>query len=160
MVSRPGSPAAWRWTFRATCATGAAAVGIRFSPGSSRPGWPTTRARPRRRSSGTASPGRAGYELPAETAPLTNLIVYFTHAAIWRVAYATLVRRSRIEHDLALGAAYWATGWTALQAAGFYRPIRAYPARVVARDLATHLLFGLGAGTALRALRRGAERRR
>lgn len=103
---------------------------------------------------------RAGYELPPETAPLTNCIVYFAHAASWGLAYAILVRRPRIEHDLAVGAAYWAAGWTALQAAGLYRPIGAYPARVVVRDLATHLAFGLGAGTTLRTLRRGAERRR
>ena len=46
------------------------------------------------------------------------------------------------------GAVVWASSYVLLPEAGLYKPIWEYDAKTLARDLAAHLCYGAGTGTA------------
>lgn len=58
----------------------------------------------------------------------------------------------RIRHGLALGATVWTTSYIVLPLARLYRPIWEYDAKVLAKDFADHLVYGLGAASTDRLL--------
>ena len=63
----------------------------------------------------------------------------------------------KVRHGLVLGATVWMSSYVVLPLAGLYRPIWEYDARVLARDLGDHLVYGVTAAGAERLLagRRG-----
>ena len=62
------------------------------------------------------------------------------------------LKRLRIRHGLPFGAVVWATGYVTLPAAKLYKPIWAYDAQTLAKDLHAHLVYGVATATALRVL--------
>ncbi len=66
-------------------------------------------------------------------------------AALYGVVVGSL-RRSSGSYGLPFGAAVWATGYVVLPAGGLYKPIWAYDAATLAKDLSAHLAYGAGTG--------------
>jgi hypothetical protein len=96
-------------------------------------------------------------ELPAERAPLTNNLMHWGYGIAWGGLFGLVagsLRAPKVRHGLALGATAWAAGYVLLPLAGLYRPIWEYDAKVLAKDLGDHLVYGLGAATAGRLLAR------
>jgi hypothetical protein len=62
------------------------------------------------------------------------------------------LRAPKVRHGLLLGASVWTASYVLLPLAWLYRPIWEYDARVLARDLGDHLVYGLGAAGAERLL--------
>jgi uncharacterized membrane protein YagU involved in acid resistance len=49
----------------------------------------------------------------------------------------------KVRYGAPFGAGVWATSYVVLPAAGLYKPIWEYDARVLAKDLRAHLVYGL-----------------
>jgi uncharacterized membrane protein YagU involved in acid resistance len=64
------------------------------------------------------------------------------------------LRAPRIRHGLVLGASVWTASYVLLPLAKLYRPIWEYDAKVLAKDLGDHLVFGVSAAGAERLLAR------
>ena len=62
------------------------------------------------------------------------------------------LRAPRVRHGLALGTSVWTASYVLLPLAGLYRPIWEYDARVLAKDLGDHLVYGVSAPSAERLL--------
>jgi uncharacterized membrane protein YagU involved in acid resistance len=62
------------------------------------------------------------------------------------------LRAPRIRHGLVLGASVWTASYVLLPLAKLYRPIWEYDAKVLAKDLGDHLVFGVSAAGAERLL--------
>jgi len=52
------------------------------------------------------------------------------------------LRRPRPIYGAAFGAGVWAASYAVLPAAGLYKPITEYDKLTLAKDLATHLVYG------------------
>jgi hypothetical protein len=84
-----------------------------------------------------------------------NNLVHWGYGMAWGGLFG-LVEGShpRIRHRLALGATAWTADYVLLPLAGLYRPIWEYDAKVLAKDLGDHLVYGLGAAVPWRLLAR------
>jgi hypothetical protein len=90
-------------------------------------------------------------ELPAERAALTNNVMHWGYGIAWGGLFGLVagsLRAPKVRHGLALGATAWAASYVLLPLAGLYRPIWEYDAKVLAKDLGDHLVYGLGTATA------------
>jgi len=96
-------------------------------------------------------------KLPASRAALVNNITHWAYGMLGGAQYGIVVgslRVSRILYGLPFGASVWATGYVVLPAAKLYKPIWEYDRETLAKDLAAHLVYGLGTATAFRLLSR------
>ena len=94
-------------------------------------------------------------QLPPERAALVNNLVHWGYGIAWGGLFGLVegsLRAPRVRHGLALGATAWTSDYVLLPLAGLYRPIWEYDAKVLAKDLGDHLVYGLGAAGAGRLL--------
>jgi hypothetical protein len=92
-------------------------------------------------------------QLPPERAALTSNLTHWGYGIAWGGLFGLVegsLRRRRIRHGLVLGATVWTASYIVLPLARLYRPIWEYDARVLAKDLGDHLVYGVGAASAYR----------
>jgi hypothetical protein len=94
-------------------------------------------------------------QLPDERAALVNNITHWAYGILGGVPYGLLagsLRRPRVGYGAVFGAGVWATSYAVLPAAGLYKPITQYDRVTLAKDLASHLVYGLTTAAAFNAL--------
>jgi len=94
-------------------------------------------------------------ELSPQTARAMNNVVHLATGVLWGAAHGLLAGstpRRRASTGLATGVLAWAASYALLAPAKLYKPMWDYPPEVLWKDLSAHLLYGLGTGTAFRAL--------
>jgi hypothetical protein len=85
-------------------------------------------------------------ELPDHRAALVSNVMHWGYGILNAVPYAVLVGSvpdPKVRFGAPFGAGVWATSYVVLPAAGLYKPIWEYDARVLAKDLSAHLVYGL-----------------
>ena len=85
-------------------------------------------------------------ELPDHRAALVNNMMHWGYGILNAVPYAVLsgsVPDPKVRFGAPFGAGVWATSYVVLPAAGLYKPIWEYDARILAKDLSAHLVYGL-----------------
>jgi hypothetical protein len=90
-------------------------------------------------------------KLPDRWAELISTVAHWAYGSAWGAAYGIVAGSLRQPHPmygLPFGAVVWASGYVFLPEAGLYKPIWEYDAKTLARDLAGHLGYGAGTGTA------------
>jgi hypothetical protein len=93
--------------------------------------------------------------LPDERAALVNNITHWAYGIMAGAPYGLLagsLRRPRVGYGAAFGAGVWATSYAVLPAAGLYKPITQYDKVTLAKDLASHLVYGLTTAAVFKAL--------
>jgi hypothetical protein len=97
-------------------------------------------------------------ELAPEHAKLVNNITHWGYGLLGAMQYGVVVGSlrgvPRILYGLPFGACFWSSGYIVLPAMKLYKPIWEYDARVLAKDLSAHLVYGLATATAFRLLSR------
>jgi hypothetical protein len=91
--------------------------------------------------------------LPDHRAALVNNVMHWGYGVLTAVPYAVVaasVPDAKVRYGAAFGAGVWATSYVILPAAGLYKPIWEYDARVLAKDLSAHLVYGLSTAAAFR----------
>jgi hypothetical protein len=94
-------------------------------------------------------------QLPPERAALTNNLMHWGYGIAWGGLFGLVegsVRRPRMRHGLAFGAAVWTVDYIVMPLTKLYRPIWEYDAKVLVKDLGDHLVYGLGTAAADRLL--------
>jgi hypothetical protein len=94
-------------------------------------------------------------ELPDSQAKLVNNITHWAFGIVNGGAYGLLagsLSNPRIAYGPAFGTGVWLSGYAVLPAAGLYKPIYEYDAKVLANDWSAHLLFGTTTAAAYRGL--------
>jgi hypothetical protein len=103
-------------------------------------------------------------ELPDHRAALVNNVMHWGYGIANAVPYGIVVGSvpvPRVRYGLPFGAGVWGTSYVVLPAAGLYQPIWAYDAKVLAKDLSAHLVYGLTTAAVFSlAVRRGRGRSR
>jgi len=82
---------------------------------------------------------------------LASTATHWGYGSSWGAAYGIVagsLRRPQPGYGLALGGTAWATDYAVLPLGGLYKPIWEYDAKTLAGDLAGHLAYGAGTGTA------------
>lgn len=103
----------------------------------------------------------AGYlqrELPDGTARAMNNAMHVLTGVQWGVVHGLLAGtsgRSGPVSGVRTGLTAWLASYALLAPAGLYEPIWTYPAPVLAKDAAGHLVYGLGAAAAFKLLAAG-----
>jgi hypothetical protein len=90
-------------------------------------------------------------ELPDRWAFPVSTVMHWAYGASAAAGYGIVagsLRRPRPVYGLPFGATVWITGYVVLPEAGLYKPIWKYDAKTLAWDLAGHLSYGAGTGTA------------
>jgi hypothetical protein len=85
-------------------------------------------------------------ELPDHKAALVNNVTHWGYGILNGAPYGLLagsVTVPKVRYGAPFGAGVWATSYVVVPAAGLYKPIWEYDARVLAKDLRAHLLYGL-----------------
>lgn len=94
-------------------------------------------------------------QLPPERAALVNNLAHWGYGiasgGLFGLVESSL-RAPRVRHGLALGATVWTASYVLLPLAGLYRPIWEYDAKVLAKDLGDHLVYGVSGARAGRLL--------
>jgi len=97
-----------------------------------------------------------GYDVPIEQAGRLTNLMHWAYGPAWGAQFALVAavrrRRSGPASGLAFGTLVWASDYLTLPLIGVYQPIWRYPKRALLEDLTAHLLFGLCAAAALRAI--------
>jgi len=85
---------------------------------------------------------------------LTN-VTHWTYGSVWGAAYG-LTRGTwpgrALSGGLAFGTTVWGSDYVLLPAMKLYKPVWKYPPGTLAKDLARHLIYGLGVARTYRAL--------
>ncbi|MFZ2012643.1 MAG: hypothetical protein WAV00_02375, partial [Nocardioides sp.] len=92
-------------------------------------------------------------ELPVERAVLVNNLTHWGYGILNGAPYGVLAgsaRHSLIRYGIPFGAGVWATSYVVLPAAKLYRPIWEYDVSTLAKDLGTHLVYGLSTAAAFK----------
>ena len=90
-------------------------------------------------------------KLPDRSAWLTSTIAHWAYGSGAGAAYGILagsLPAPHPEYGVPFGAVLFAGDYIALPIAGLYKPIWEYDAKTLAGDLAGHLAYGAGTGTA------------
>jgi hypothetical protein len=90
-------------------------------------------------------------ELPPTYAALTNNLTHWGYGVAWGGLFGLVqssLRAPRVRNGLALGALVWSASYVLMPLAKLYRPIWEYDAKVLAKDLGDHLVYGVGTGAA------------
>jgi hypothetical protein len=95
--------------------------------------------------------------LSARWAPLTNTVVHWAYGIGWGSLYG-LVAGSLDEapswYGVPFGVVVWISGYLILPLGHLYKPLWEYDPPTLAKDLGTHLAYGLGTASAFHALSR------
>jgi hypothetical protein len=90
-------------------------------------------------------------QLPDRWAFLTSTAMHWGYGSAWGALYGVVagsLRQPRASYGVPLGATAWITDYVVLPEGGLYQPIWKYDAKTLAGDLAGHLAYGAGTGTA------------
>jgi hypothetical protein len=90
-------------------------------------------------------------ELPDRWAFPVSTVMHWAYGSSAAAGYGIVagsLRKPRPVYGLPFGAIVWITGYVVLPEAGLYKPIWEYDAKTLAWDLAGHLSYGAGTGTA------------
>ncbi len=93
--------------------------------------------------------------LPDDRARLTNNTVHWATGLAWGAGFGIVVgtnRRSPLWGAL-LGSTAWLTSYAVLPVTGLYKSITEYDLATLAKDLGTHLVYGLTTSATFAALR-------
>lgn len=92
--------------------------------------------------------------LTLERAGLVTNVVHWLYGSSWGAAYAVIEEsvRKPLVSGLALTTVVMGTDYTVLPAMKLYEPPWRYPASVLGKDFATHLVHGLAVAGAYRAI--------
>jgi hypothetical protein len=85
-------------------------------------------------------------QLPPERAALTSNLTHWAYGIGWGGLFGLVessLRSARVRHGLVLGATVWTSSYVVLPLARLYRPIWEYDAKVLAKDLGDHLVYGV-----------------
>jgi hypothetical protein len=97
-------------------------------------------------------------ELPDDRAALVNNVMHWGYGILNAVPYAVVAGSAsvpKVRYGAPFGAGVWATSYVVLPAAGLYKPLWHYDARVLAKDLGAHLVYGLTTAAVFRLALRG-----
>jgi hypothetical protein len=89
--------------------------------------------------------------LPDRWAWLASTAMHWGYGSAWGAAYGIVagsLGRPHPGYGLPLGATAWINDYVVLPVGGLYKPIWEYDAKTLAGDLAGHLAYGTGTGTA------------
>jgi hypothetical protein len=89
--------------------------------------------------------------LPATRAALTNNLVHWAYGPSWSALYglvAASTRPPRVPSGVVLGSIVWTSGYVILPLAGLYKPMWEYDGATLAKDLGSHLVYGVATATA------------
>ena len=104
-----------------------------------------------------------GYDVPIEQAGRLTNLMHWGYGPAWGAQFALVaaVRRRRpgTASGLAFGTLVRASDYVTLPLMGVYQPIWRYPKGALLEDLTAHLLFGVCAAAALRAIVTGSPAR-
>lgn len=95
------------------------------------------------------------HQLPAQRASLVNNVTHWAYGLLGSVQYAVVagsLKAPRIRYGVPFGASVWAAGYAVLPAAKLYKPIWEYDRATLAKDLGSHLVYGLGTAAAFELL--------
>jgi Protein of unknown function (DUF1440) len=101
-------------------------------------------------------------ELPDHRAALVNNVMHWGYGIANAVPYAVLAGSApvpKVRYGAPFGAGVWTTSYVVLPLAGLYKPIWEYGARVLAKDLSAHLVYGLTTAAVFRLSLRGSRSR-
>jgi hypothetical protein len=96
-------------------------------------------------------------QLPPSSARLVNNVTHWGFGIVSGAGYGVVAGSlpdPRVRYGLPFGASVWASGYVILPAAKLYEPIWKYDTKTLAKDLSTHLVYGLATATAFRLLSR------
>jgi hypothetical protein len=97
-------------------------------------------------------------EVPPQRAALVNNVMHWGYGTLWGAQYGIAAGSLRGRPTLALGVPFgtvvWGSDYVVLPLAGLYEPVWEYEPKVLADDLATHWVYGLGTAAVFRALSR------
>jgi hypothetical protein len=96
-------------------------------------------------------------KLPAERAALANNLMHWGYGLSWGVFYGLMAGTlcpPYIRSGLEFGAAVFTSDYVVLPLAKLYKPIWEYDAATVARDLSSHMVYGVGTAVAFSAAAR------
>jgi hypothetical protein len=100
--------------------------------------------------------GALQVELAPEHARLVNNVTHWGYGLFGALQYGIVVGSlrgaPRILYGLPFGASFWSSGYVVLPVMKLYRPIWEYDAKVLAKDLSAHLVYGLATATAFKLL--------
>ena len=94
-------------------------------------------------------------KLPDSSAALVNNLTHWGYGMANGAVYGLLagsLRKPRVAYGPAFGTAVWLSGYAVLPAAGLYKNIWEYDAKVLADDLSGHLAYGTTTAAAFRVL--------
>lgn len=93
-------------------------------------------------------------KLPASRSRVTNNTVHWATGLAWGAAFGVLAgaKRRHPAWGALLGSTAWLTSYAVLPATGLYKPITEYDVPTLAKDLGTHLVYGLATSSAFGAL--------
>ncbi|MEV0800724.1 DUF1440 domain-containing protein [Kribbella sp. NPDC050281] len=94
-------------------------------------------------------------ELPDRRAALVNNVMHWGFGIVNGAVYGVLagsVPVPKVRYGALFGAGVWGSGYVTLPAAGLYEPIWKYDAKILAKDLSAHLVYGLSTAAVFRAL--------
>lgn len=94
-------------------------------------------------------------DLPDRAARPTNNAVHWLTGLAWGAQFGIIAggaKRPRVWWGAVLGSVVWAISYLILPVTGLYKPIRQYDKKILARDLAAHLNYGLITGGVFAAL--------
>jgi hypothetical protein len=99
-----------------------------------------------------------GREVSVERAAALNNVMHWAYGTSWTAAYAVAAGRLGPRrpwwHGLAFGGLVWSSDYVTLPLAGVYEPIWRYDVATLWQDLSAHLVFGVVADAAVRAVER------
>jgi hypothetical protein len=94
-------------------------------------------------------------EVPPERAALVNNVMHWAYGTMWGAQYGIVagsLAAPRVGYGIPLGTAVWGADYVVMPLAKLYKPIWEYDAKVLARDLGFHWVYGLGTAAAFRVL--------
>jgi hypothetical protein len=94
-------------------------------------------------------------DVSADRIPLLTNAMHWGYGTAWGGVYGLVqgtVRANPLLNGLLCGAGVWGASYAQLVPMGLYEPPWEYPAKIVAKDLSYHLVYGLGVAAAYEAL--------
>lgn len=98
-----------------------------------------------------------GQEPGPQWAGLTNNVMHWGFGLQWGLPYGIVagsLKRPSALLGMPFGTLVWLFGYAVLPLGGFYKPIWKYDAGTLAKDLASHLVYGAATSTTFRLLSR------
>jgi hypothetical protein len=99
-------------------------------------------------------------ELPPTRAQLVNNVMHWTYGMLQGALYGIVagsLPKQRVSYGLPFGVLVFAGDYVILPAAKLYKPIWEYDVKTLAKDLTSHIVYGLATAAVMRLLSANAE---